>query len=193
MSDKMLPAFFYDDSNTDKCEEVMDYFISWTLRCAQSKFAASGLLHTYAKRILSELLFGDSLRLEDVQVKEVKTWKQSDYIDVWVHVILENGDKYAIIIENKLYALLESHQLFTYKRVGEKYYREHKDYKVRYIFLRGADEFRDGDETQCKEHGFRPILLWNLKSSMQADELTGNDLFDEFWFHWWDPNRKIIK
>lgn len=194
------PAFFYDESNSDKSEEVIDYFISWTLRCAQSKFEKLGLVHTYAKRIVSELLFEDYLKLENVKIDEVKVWKQDSRIDIWVHVILNDGRKYAIIIENKLYAYLEPHQLPTYKKIGENHYSEKSDFDVKYIFLRCDDDFqkendiRAGDKKQCEMHGFRPILLWDLKEAMHADgKVTDNDLFDEFWFNWWDSKRRSVK
>lgn len=77
-----LPSFFYDDSNTDKCEEVIDYFISWTLRCASNKYDENKKLQTYAKRILSKLIFDEPNQLDGVNVIDVKVWKQSNNIDL---------------------------------------------------------------------------------------------------------------
>jgi hypothetical protein len=37
---KRLPSFFLDDSTSDKYEGVADFFLAWTLRCAQEKYEA---------------------------------------------------------------------------------------------------------------------------------------------------------
>ncbi|MFR1813794.1 PD-(D/E)XK nuclease family protein [Dysgonomonas capnocytophagoides] len=180
-------TFFYDSSKTDKCEEVIDYFISWTLRCAETiyKNKQKNKVHLYSKRILSKLLFGDIYYLEDQEVKSVKTWKQYDRIDVWVEVEIQNDpNKYALIIENKLYALLERHQLPDYKEKALKYYSD-KDFKIKFIFLRCADEFQEIDQLFCLQNDFEAHLLSEIKKEAITDGLTGNDLFDEFWFYWW--------
>ena len=188
-------SFFYDSSSTDKCEETIDYFISWTLRCAKTKDenTQKTKVHIYAKRILSKLLFDDVDCLDNSKIERIETWKQSRKIDIWVEVEIENDpQKYALIIENKLYAYLEEHQLPTYKANALDYYDSNKDYEIKFIFLRCDDFFQKNDEYRCKQHGFTPYLLCDIKKEAVAEELTGNYLFDEFWFYWWDKiNSKI--
>ncbi len=43
-----LPAFFKDDSETFKVEEVIDYFLSWTIRCADVEFKENELINEYS-------------------------------------------------------------------------------------------------------------------------------------------------
>lgn len=180
-------TFFFDSSKTDKCEEVIDYFISWTLRCAETQYKnkQKNKVHVYSKRILSKFLFNDIYHLEDREITSVKTWKQYDRIDIWVEIEIQNDpNKYALIIENKLYALLEEHQLPDYKEKALQYYLD-KNFELKLIFLRCADEFREKDKLLCIENDFIPYLLLDIKKEALIDGLTGNDLFDEFWFYWW--------
>lgn len=91
MSNSNIPPFFYDSSEGDVTKEsLMDFFISWTLRCARPGIKDKNeLLFKYSTEILLVLLFTngkDDNIPEDVKklkVKDVKTWKQKHRIDLW--------------------------------------------------------------------------------------------------------------
>ena len=74
----------------------------------------------------------------------------------------------------------------------EEYYSDKRDeFKVHYIFLRCHDEHTNADLVLCTESGYCPFILIDLVNAMNAKEVTGHDLFDEFWFYWWDESCKI--
>ena len=185
--------FMLDSSSSDKKEIVVDYFLSWTLRCASNE----GLEHynnerlvCYCRRILSVLLFDDPSTIEEYQVKSVKTWKQWKQIDLCAEIILENKsgeeEKYALLMEDKVYARLHGNQLERYKDIFEKEYQD-TGFKQRYIYFTCNDNFGD-DEASCDENGFRAYTMDNVfdkVSEYEELEPTGNALFDEFWLSCW--------
>ncbi|OAV75702.1 hypothetical protein Barb7_00658 [Bacteroidales bacterium Barb7] len=80
--------FMVDSSDSDKKELVIDFFLSWTLRCAgkDGEIYENELLSDYCRRILSVLLFGNADNINDYTVKSVKTWKQWKDIDLHANV-----------------------------------------------------------------------------------------------------------
>ena len=105
-----MPHFFYDadGQKSFEAEVMIDFFISWTLRCAVEKYKKENcLVQKYSKKILLFLLkdeLGD-IKNEEIVVNSVETWKQWDRIDLVADVELNIGDelkKYVIVFENKL-------------------------------------------------------------------------------------------
>lgn len=190
MEQSKYPSFFCDNSTSDKLEEVLDFILSWTLRCANSKYAeVDNLLHSYAKRVLAYCLFQDADALENSVVSEVKVWRQCMQIDLWVELVIDN-EHYALIIENKMYAPIRDGQLDKYKNIAINHYNNHPKYKhIVYILYRG-DVVLPRDEEICAEKGYKLISSDDLKEAMKAEKLTGNFMFDEFWFYWWNPNKE---
>lgn len=189
---KQMPKFFADSSKNDPAEILVDYFLSWTLRSAVEEVKDSNLtLQHYSKRILSMFMYGDPTKLDDKKVKSVETWKQSSAIDLWVEVRIEGDDQlHAIIFENKMCSPLHDNQLQRYKQIVEDNYKN-KPCDCHYVFCVANREIDNIEQKKCDEAGFNALRLydianvvWNGKNP--ADQkLTGNDLFDEFWFRWW--------
>lgn len=189
---KQMPKFFADSSKNDPAEILVDYFLSWTLRCAVEEVKDSNpTLQQYSKRILSTFMYGDPTKLDNKKVKSVETWKQSSAIDLWVEVRIEGDDQlHAIIFENKMYSSLHDNQLQRYKEVVEANYKN-KPCPCQYVFLTVKSEISSYEQAECDKACFKAFKLddivnvvWNGKNP--ADQkLTGNDLFDEFWFRWW--------
>ncbi len=50
MSVLKLPSFFKDQSKSYKYEELIDYFISWTIRCSDLIYENNGLINRYSKK-----------------------------------------------------------------------------------------------------------------------------------------------
>ncbi len=181
----LLPAFLCDSSESDKQEEMLDYILSWTLRCSQSRYNTepNTQVNRYAKQVLSSLMYGTADRLDHVEVTKLLCWKQSSHIDLWVEVDLSNGERHALIIENKVYAGLRTEQLQKYKEIASRHYLA-EDISLHHIVLRSDDDFHANDLAISQQNGFRAILLDSIAPTLT--EPTGNALFDEFWLHWWD-------
>lgn len=180
-----LPEFFKDSSESYKFEEVIDYFMSWTIRCADHDFREHGLVHQYSKKILTKLLFGKVDDFEKITYKNIKTWKQWANIDLWAEVEVQGAKKYAIIIENKMYSSIRDGQLNKYKELAEAFCKvERIEYERKYIFLRPDYELESREKEFCVKSGYDYHNLDELKSMLDTEKLTGNDLFDEFWFNW---------
>lgn len=185
MGDRSL--FMNDDSNSDNKEVVIDYFLSWTLRCAAHKNIKHPLVVKYAKDILS-ILLGYGIKSED-EIINVRTWKQHHKIDLWVE-IETNNDKYALLIETKAYSPLHDNQLERYKSIFKNYYSE-TNTKLHYAVVVLHDTVPLPIIEECKKSDYTPFSLetifTKLNSINNGDlKLTGSDMFDEFWFGtWW--------
>ncbi len=195
--DTNLPQLFYDNTQgkDGKCEVLIDYWLSWTFRCAEQKYSERNpTVHEYARKMLLFLVFGgnetngayrsDSSNNMDKTIETVEVWKQHRYIDLWVHVTFADGEKHALVIENKYYTHLREGQLERYKETAELYYKNHPEYRVKYFFLTAHDYMHQHDAEICKANGFCFATIGELKEVI-GDKPTGNALFDEFWFNWY--------
>lgn len=178
------PCFFKDESESYKFEETIDYFLSWTLRCADEKYTDNLLLNKYSKMILSKLLYDDESRLENKIVQNVQTWKQWANIDLCVHFTIDNQN-YALIIENKMYSSIREGQLEKYMAIANNFYKNKPEFKTTFVFIRPDYEH----ETKFNEKGIvekAEYKYYNLAQlqDILPSEVTGNNIFDEFWFYW---------
>ena len=182
-----------DSGHTDKKEIVVDYFLSWTLRCASDDAMAvynNDLLCDYCRKILSVLLFDNPSKIEEYRIESVKTWKQWKQIDICAEIILENKsnekERYALLMENKVYTRLHGNQLERYKERFEEHYKN-SGFKQHYVYFTCDNNFGE-DGKYCNEKGFRAYTMnevYNKALRSENVELTGNALFDEFWLSCW--------
>lgn len=179
-----LPSFFKDDSETFKVEEVIDYFLSWTIRCADVEFNENKLVNEYSKMILSKLLFDDENKLSNETVSNVKIWKQWYNVDIWAQLEI-NNKKYALIIENKMYSSIREKQLSNYIEIAERFYADKPEYTKKFIFIRPDydHDLKYNEKERCMNEGYSYFNLSELQDLL-PNENTGNALFDEFWFKW---------
>lgn len=189
MSNDNIPKFFEDNSENLDHEIMLDYFLAWTLRCAQKNNTAIEVKNA-SHKILSYLLFN---KQEEFVVKEVRTWKQWNQIDLCAEVEItraDNDEQYALLFENKMYTHVHDNQLKRYKKIFEDFYGNEKnkktDYIRKYIFLTCLYKESDyeSDFKECENLNYTPYSFSWLKSNSGISE-TGNYLFDEFWFKYW--------
>lgn len=76
--DKTKSFFMHDEKNTGRKESLVDFFLSWTLRCITNRERDyhNPKMEEYCKSITSVLLFGDAEKLSKYEIKQVKTWLQ---------------------------------------------------------------------------------------------------------------------
>ena len=190
--------YLIDSSELDgKCETIMDYTISWTLRRAQEEFhEEKPVLFGYCREILAQLLglpCSDGLKFESV-----KTWKQSSYIDVWVEVILSlDGEqqRHAILIENKYYTGLhlakdtdgvKRNQLLVYRKKFDAYYEEQQEIFIKHYALITCISESDPKfqmYAEAPEYGYTIYPLEDLHNYLSED--SESDIFNEFWVRGW--------
>lgn len=185
-----LPSFFNDESESDKYESLVDFWLSWTLRCANicNLEEHNKKIGEYSKRILSYCLTKkqDPHFLDGKKIKDIKCWKYfstgNGQIDLWFEITIDETN-YVLIFENKVYARLDEGQLEKYKSSINEFYKD-KNVEIIFIFFRAHDDFLENDQKYCDKNDFVPILFTDLQNLMGEKELTENDLFDEFWFRW---------
>jgi len=188
MGNNKLPYLFYDNYRTDNYESLMDYFISWTLKCTEKKYEnVNNKVNKYAKIILSKILFDDENYLNDIEVLSVKCGKychiNNGHIDLWTEFEINGQKKYVIIFENKATTPIRDGQLEKYQEFIDNFYKG-KNYIIKYILLRGSDDLLSDDYLKCKNTKFIPICIKDIMKILKKYEKTGNELFDEFWFNW---------
>ena len=199
-----LPTFFnYEaEGKTDQGHEaLMDFFLSWTLRCADDKNKSrDSKVHQMAKKILFTLLFSNAgndgiiaapeIKFESsFKVMAVKTYRQKNSIDLLVEVkceIKKEQQAHVICIENKWYSDISENQLPKYKDYVEQNY---PDQKKQYIVLfLDSSKFNVKNKNLCKEYGYILASLEHImdivgiKEGCVKEDQTGNELFDTFWF-----------
>ncbi len=176
-----LPSFFIDDSNANNFEETIDFFMSWTIRCADVIHQnRSKKVYASARNILAKLLhfeYADGLVFSNIKV-----WKQHKNMDLWIELNV-NDQPYALIIENKMYSKIQPNQLNRDQKIVEEHYKNETARIIEYVLLRPDYELDKQDRPFVVVSDFHAINLVQLADSV-ADKKTGNDLFDEFWFNW---------
>lgn len=194
--------FMMDDSDSDKKELVVDFFLSWTLRIAGNKESKNKLLNKYSTQILSKLFFGTPKHINHSEIDTIKVWKQWNNIDLTAELKLKDGTKHALLMENKVYQSLSKDQLTNYKKIFFNHYKD-KDFKLYYTFFTCHDEVSVSEIKACKEADsieyendteFKAYTMDDVINSLTDEndkkgkngDLTENPLFDEFWmFNWW--------
>ena len=193
-----LPKLMIDDSENDgHAETVMDYVISWCLRCAMRHFAdVRPILHGHCNSILCRLLGINNP--ESVSIIDVKVWKQESKIDLWVEISLLRNDvkeSHALLIENKYYSPLRDNvkdedgeyrnQLIVYKKKFDKYYDSQTVFWDRHYSLITCIERDDPEFFQyniCKKIGFELFSFYELRGNCTTP--TESDIYNEFWLRW---------
>lgn len=181
--------FMNDEGNSDNKEVVIDFFLSWTLRCAsiKNKNKYTPRVYEYSRAILSVLL---DITIEDLGiVNDVRTWKQSNRIDLWVEVDAEKGS-YALLVETKAYSGLHDDQLRRYKEIFDKHYSDKESVQKCYVVVVLKDDIPKVIKEECGKDEYRSFSLETIYNGLydrvgSKVELTGSDLFDEFWFSTW--------
>jgi hypothetical protein len=197
---KLPPFYNYKEEKTDSGYETMqDFILSWTLRCSVEEYSTiNEKLQKYSKGVLISLIFGDnnekwdyelskSVSDYDIIVKSVGTKRQWNLIDLLVEIQLEiNGETkfYILNIENKWYSSIREGQLEKSKKHIEDHYNDSKYNLKNLIIFCDYEKLNQETKIFCKEIGYKIIVikdLWEL-SEMKSENLTGNYLFDEYWF-----------
>jgi hypothetical protein len=188
------PSFFYDNSERDEAEMLLDFYLSYTLRCAVDHHPnIHPRVNEYAKLVLF-CIFGEVLKsTNNITIKDVRTWKQWERIDLVAEIdlVIDKEDvSYAIIFENKLYTKIHNEQLTRYRKSAEKFYLNHKEksnYKIIYRFLSALEDIPPEDISACedKNANFKPLTFQDLREAINSNDRTGESLFDEFWFRYY--------
>lgn len=188
-----------DSTETDApAEIVMDYVISWSLRCADVQYRDSApILHRYARRMLAMLL---GMELDaSITFERIESRKQRWSADVTLELdVVRDGlrEHHALLIEDKYYAPLRDtrdedgvyrNQLEVYRKRFDSYYDHksemwHRHYALITCISREDPKFAI---YEIAPHlGYRLFSLSELLGPVRDYELTESDIFNEFWLHW---------
>jgi len=198
-----IPSFMVDETNKEKdtkAEIVMDFVLSWSLRCAKDKYAkANPVLNEYCRYMLLNLM--GMQNESEVSIKDVRVWKEWKNIDVCVEVdLVVNGEesKHAILVENKYYSGLHDstdvdgerrNQLLVYKSAFNNYYGD--DWIKHYCLVAcyGTKEEMEKVYGDVKSlYGFDAFPFDDMLDPAKYKDggwtLTESDIFNEFWINW---------
>lgn len=191
-----LPKLMTDDSEKDgHAETMMDYVFSWCFRMAQDVYSTQKpILWSQCKDILCRVLGETS----DVEILNVKVWKQEENIDLWVEVELRKNGKiehHAILIENKYYSRLRQvkdtdgefrNQLIVYKKKFDKYYSEQSiAWSKHYVLITCIERDEENkfiEYSPAEEFGYRIITFYEMLGDCAQE--TESDIYNEFWLRW---------
>ncbi len=176
-----LPSLFYDGSDSIKIEETINYFISWTIRCADNIYQNENKkVYRNYRIIVSKLLGFDNA--DFLEFTNIKVCRNHKNIDLWAELNV-NGEEYALVIENKMYSSNYLNQLDRYKRVVEEHYLDNPSRNLEYVLLQPNYELVNQDDPLVIFTDFTYCNLEQLTEFLELEK-TGNQLFDEFWFNW---------
>lgn len=190
------PFLMCDDSEKDgHAETMMDYVLSWSLRCTKYPFIKDNkpLLYHYCKYILCTLI--DRLQdMDNVTIDDVRVWKQERYVDLWVEVDLHidcRKEHHAILIEDKYYTGVHDDQLARYKRIFEEHYQDKETYpenKRHYVLITClySDNIYYAPLAQtAKENGFKIYHLYDIVDNSLGYRESESDIFNELFLREW--------
>jgi len=199
MTTHKLPSFFFDYKRGYEKEIFIDYFLSWTLRCAvddieeKKNSKINETVQQQSKYVLLNLLKYDEkfkgLTLSNTTIKSVETEKQWEQTDLFCVVdFMFDGEKHncILVFENKMYSPLKAHQLRKYSKKVKKHSdkKNFEGYSILKFFIHSYPNFAE-DET--KLYGFKPIHISEISEELKMHTEktgTGNALFDEFWYNY---------
>ena len=132
----------------------------------------------------------------DFVVTSVTTYRQEDNIDLHAEVVVENNGIYILNIENKFYSGIRKGQLESAKAYLKNKYQSLKVDKFinlvihcdeTNIFGQNKKGEAEALRNRCRNAGYKfpDIYTIALLAGMREGRenmLTGNDLFDEYWF-----------
>lgn len=190
------PFLMCDDSEKDgHAETMMDYVLSWSLRCTKYPFIKDNkpLLYHYCKYILCTFI--DKLQdMNNITIDDVRVCKQKHYIDLWVEVDLHIDNReehHAILIEDKYYTGVHDDQLARYKRIFEEHYQDKEKYPRRnlhYVLITClySDNIHYAPLAQAaKENGFEIYQLYDIVDNSIGYKETESDIFNELFLREW--------
>ena len=190
------PFLMCDDSEKDgHAETMMDYVLSWSLRCTKYPFVKDNkpLLYHYCKYMLCKLID----RLQDMKIitiDDVRVWKQERYVDLWVEVDLHIDNReehHAILIEDKYYTGVHDDQLKRYRQIFEELYKDKEKYPRRnlhYVLITClySDNIHDAPLAQAaKENGFKIYQLYDIVDNSLGYRESESDIFNELFLREW--------
>lgn len=200
----LAPFFNYKNEESDNgYETIQDFFLSWTLRCGEEAFAeyGDGQLNKYARQIVFLLIYGrneepdyefslESSFDDSFIIHEVRTWRQWERIDLVCEIeyTLRKERKKAVLnIENKWYSSIRSGQLEHSKQAIQAYYQG-QDVKIENCLIPCDDERLLAYREECRKNDFKLVSISQIQelSGIFNGRMTGNDLFDEYWFHFYN-------
>ena len=190
------PFLMCDDSEKDgHAETMMDYVLSWSLRCTKYPFVKDNkpLLYHYCKYMLCKLID----RLQDMKIitiDDVRVWKQERYVDLWVEVKLhidKREEHHAILIEDKYYTGVHDGQLTRYRQIFEDYYQDKKDYPKNnrhYVLI--TCQYDNNDHYKqlakaAKENDFDIYNIFDIVDKSLGYKETESDIFNELFLRDW--------
>ena len=186
-----LPNFFnYKEEGADSgYETIQDIFLSWTLRCSEENKENSEYpnLNEYSRRILLNLIFDDRVP-ENILIKSVKTKRQWKLIDLLVEVKTEIDGKtkeYILNIENKWYTSVRSGQLEKSKEAITKKYSDENYNLINLIIMPDFEKLDNNLKNISKRLNYKIKVIEEIKEKTDMVKVTGNYLFDEYWFKYY--------
>ncbi|WP_158974410.1 PD-(D/E)XK nuclease family protein [Cellulophaga sp. L1A9] len=176
-----LPSFFIDDYDSMKYEETIDFFMSWTIHCADEIYKdVNANVHESARKILTQLLAYNNAN--NLVFTDIKVSKQLKNIDLWIELKVDKKER-ILIIEDKMYSNIHNNQLQRNKEIIVEHYGVERSKDVKYALIRPDHTFEVRDEPILKKSNFVYFNLEQLADCLE-EKRTGHDLFDEFWFNW---------
>ena len=191
------PYLMCDNSEKDgHAETIMDYVISWCLRCTKYPYIKDNkpVLYQYCKYMLCKLI--DRIQdMNNIEIIDVRVRKQERYIDLWVEVDLKmNGknESHAILIEDKYYTGVHDDQLIRYKKIFDDYYADKSDYPHNHLHYALITCIYDTDahykvlkEAVDKVKKFNLYHLYELTDSSLGYKESESDIYNELFIRGW--------
>jgi hypothetical protein len=197
-----LPLFFNykEEGEIDLgYENLQDFFLSWTLRCADYEYKKiNPILHEYARKIVFALIYGNNIGTEykldkaienDFTIKKISTKRQFKRVDLVAEIEIEENSimkNYVLNIENKWYTKISEGQLEKSKvAIRNEYNQNHVI--IDFVIFCDEDIITNDsvEEQKCIKNGYKYLSISDLKwhAHMDKNNLTHNALFDEYWFN----------
>lgn len=190
------PFLMWDDSNKDgHAETIMDYVISWCLRCTNYQYVKDfqPILHRYCMYMLCKLI-GKLQDIDKISIERVTVKKQEQKIDLWVEIDLRidtKNESHAILIEDKYYTGVHDDQLKRYRQIFDEYYSDKSEFpeKNRHYALitclYDVDSHYDPLKAAANANNYQIYHLYELADSSLNYKESESDIYNELFLREW--------
>ena len=191
----MEESLFMQDSwrSNHGYEAMLDFQMSWLMRLAAEKNIEKKRLHIISQGVLLRLIGLDGA--VDVEIEEVKVWRQWEHIDVIAEVKIKKNcleERHLVVLEDKAYTMIHDNQLNRYSETVDQYYagKHRPKYKIHYWVITFHDRDENNQywnmlESECKKAKWGLLSFYEVIDWNENFEPTESDLFNEFWLKEW--------
>lgn len=162
-------------------ELSQDAFITWLLKWSNPEYTLLNKTIHECGQALLQLMFRNFVQFGNNDILNVESDRQWDNVDVWIEVLLKDGRKLLVIIEDKVFSTEHSNQLERYKQQSIEYCNS-GGFLLTCVYLKIGSE-PVASLKKLQEKGFSIVTRQDIIQCLNPFYGKGSDIIDAFVEH----------